>query len=149
MTDLFKSNLIIILGKNLQSFLPCWRDKVSKVTTGLTVQLPLNEVHPVRDLVLDCIYVIQQVDLPLLMLPAVIRNLSRISSTFFPGLSLGPRATHRSLETFRRNHQTGCSLQSRFRPHSTKAFWQINAHYSCTQEVKNQKGVVASWLVVK
>lgn len=72
---------------------------------GLTVQLPLNEVHPVRDLVLDRVYVVQEVDLPLLMLPAVIGRLPRTSSALFSSLSLGPRAADWSLETFRGNSQ--------------------------------------------
>lgn len=76
---------------------------------GLTVQLPLNEVHPVRDLVLDRVYVVQEVDLPLLMLPAVIGRLPRTSSALFSSLSLGPRAADWSLETFRGTVRTGLS----------------------------------------
>ncbi|TNN51411.1 hypothetical protein EYF80_038384 [Liparis tanakae] len=72
---------------------------------GLTVQLPLDEVHAVRDLVLDRVDVVQQVDLPLLMLPAVIGGLSRVSLALVPRLRLGPGAAHRSLEMKRRRRR--------------------------------------------
>lgn len=97
-------------------------------TTALTIQLPFNEVQPVWHLVLDCIYVIQQVDLPLLMLSAVICSLSRISPDVFPHLSLAQRATHWSLETLKPDMWIS----------SCKSFLQISAHYSITQKPNNQ-----------
>lgn len=66
----------------------------------VTIQFPLDEVHPVRHLVLDGIYVIQQVDLPLLVMSAVICSLCRFSPRFFPYLRLAQQATQWSLEKF-------------------------------------------------
>lgn len=65
---------------------------------SITVQLPFDEVHPVADLVLDCIDVIQEVDLPLLMLPAVVVCNLRLSSLLFFHLRLEPGGTNQSLE---------------------------------------------------
>ena len=41
-------------------------------TTELTVQLLLDKVHSVCDIVLDRVYVVQQVEVPLLLLPAIV-----------------------------------------------------------------------------
>lgn len=64
----------------------------------LTVQLPFDEVHPVGDLILDRIDVIQQVDLPLLKLPTVVVCNLRLFSLLFFRLSLEPGATNQSLK---------------------------------------------------
>lgn len=71
---------------------------LTRPSARLTIQLPFDEVHPVRDLILDCVDVVQQVDLPLLMLPAVVVWNFRLPSLLFLYLSLRPRVANQSLK---------------------------------------------------